>query len=132
MILVDTNVIVDVLSADPRWSGWSIARLIEARAADRLCINLIVYAELCTDPSTAAVVDRFLADNKIADVPMTTDMGRRAAAAFRTYRQRKGVKTGVLPDFFIGAHAQSEGCTLLTRDAARYRTYFKGVKLICP
>ena len=132
MIVVDTNVLVDVLSADPRWMPWSLSQLAKARSSDALGINLIVYAELCTHEPTATLIDEFLADSKIALLPLTTNVARRAAAAFLAYRRRKGVKTGVLPDFFIGAHALVDGHTLLTRDAARYRTYFKGLALICP
>jgi predicted nucleic acid-binding protein len=55
-----------------------------------------------------------------------------AGQAFKTYRQRGGLRTGVLPDFFIGAHAAVLGAPLITRDTARYRTYFPTVELIAP
>ncbi len=112
--------------------SWSLSQLAQARSTGPLGINLIVYAELCTHEPTAALIDEFLADSKIALLPLSTIVARRAAAAFLTYRRRKGVKTGVLADFFIGAHALVGGYTLLTRDASRYRTYFNGLKLISP
>ena len=130
-ILVDTNVIVDVLTDDPQWADWSLSQL-EAHAAKGLMINSVVYAELCFgSPSTDFVDDVVRRLSLIyQDIPRQGLF--RAARAFAQYRGRQGVRTFVLPDFFIGGHADAAGWPLLTRDARRMKTYFPGVKLICP
>lgn len=132
MILVDTNVLLDIYKADVRWMSWSLQQLQAGRAGAGLLTNMVVYAELAGHPGEPAHLDVFLDTLGI----QTRDMGRPAAhlagLAFRQYRKRGGTRTGVLPDFFIGAHALTEGHTLLTRDAGRYRTYFPGIQLICP
>ena len=132
MILVDTNILIDVLKADPVWLLWSAQHLMLARQAGPVFVNYVVYAELNTHESTAAQADAMLDDLGIAICDLTRESARIAARAFGQYRNRGGNKSGVLPDFFIGAHAQAEGWTLLTRDAARYKTYFPKLKLICP
>jgi predicted nucleic acid-binding protein len=132
MILVDTNVIVDLLRGDPVWRDWSEQQLIAARHTDKLAINAVIYAELAAIPRATKVVDEFLDHAEIGMQAFSKDSARLAGQAFYKYRARKGTRTGVLPDFFIGAQAQAEGWTLLTRDAARYKTYFAPVRLICP
>ena len=131
-ILIDTNVIVDLLKADPEWMPWSAKQLAMARNQRPLCINIVVYAELCSHRQTQSQIDGFLQDVGIQIPAISTTAALAAAQAFLQYRQRGGGKTGVLPDFFIGAQALTENWTLLTRDAARYKTYFPGVKLVCP
>ena len=131
-VLIDTNIIVDLLRADADWMQWSAAQLDLARTRQPLCINIVVYAELCSHRQTQSQIDGFLQDMDIQIPAISTTAALSAAQAFLQYRQRGGSKTGVLPDFFIGAQAQSEGWTLLTRDAARYKTYFPELKLICP
>jgi predicted nucleic acid-binding protein len=130
--LIDTNVIVDLLKADPQWMAWSAQQLAWARDRGSLCINIVVYAELCSHKQTRSQIDSFLSDLAISLPEITREAALAAAQAFLTYRQRDGSKTGVLPDFFIGAQAMTEGWSLLTRDSARYKTYFPKIKLICP
>ncbi len=132
MTLVDTNVIVDVLKADPVWLAWSSRQLMQARRAGPLGINYVVYAELAVHDEVAHEMDGLLDEMGVVLQESSRASARLAAAAFRQYRQRGGVRTGVLPDFFIGAQAQVERCPLLTRDAARYRSYFPALELICP
>lgn len=132
MILVDTNVLVDVLKVESAWMAWSAQQLMLARQAGPLAINYVVYAELQVHEGAAERVDALLADQGIVIRDMTRESARAAALAFKAYRQRGGTRTGVLPDFFIGAQALTEGWTLLTRDAARYTTYFPKLQLICP
>lgn len=131
MILVDTNVLLDIYKSDPIWMPWSLQKLRSAKPG-QLAVNMVVYAELAGHPAEPAHLDRFL---EVLGIQMS-DLSRRAARlaglAFWQYRQRGGINTGVLPDFFIGAHAQADGHQLLTRDAGRYKTYFPKIKLICP
>lgn len=130
--LLDTNVIVDLLMADPVWMPWSAQQIMQAKKQGHLCINIVVYAECCVQSYTQSKIDLFLQDLNIEIAGISTEVAKSAAQAFLTYKQRGGSKTGVLPDFFIGAQAQSEAWTLLTRDAARYRTYFPQIELVCP
>ena len=132
MNLVDTNVIVDLLDMGSPFKEWSEQQLLVAKLNGGLTINPIIYAELAALPSTLPILDDFLSITGIEVKPLSRHCSRLAGQAFWAYRQRKGVKTGVLPDFFIGAQAQAEGWTLLTRDAGRYKTYFPEVTLICP
>jgi predicted nucleic acid-binding protein len=131
MILVDTNVLLDIYKADPIWMPWSLLHLHGAKPG-QLAINMVVYAELAGHPAEPAHLDQFLDALTVQMLDLSRPAARLAGLAFRQYRQRGGSKTGVLPDFFIGAHAQAEGYQLLTRDAGRYKTYFPGIDLICP
>lgn len=132
MILVDTNVFVDVIRQDPIWLNWSLRELSNAKSKQTLITNFVVYAELHSHNTAGPHVDAFLNKLGVDIQDLTRPAAQLAAMAFRTYRQRGGTKTGVLPDFFIGAHAMAEGFKLLTRDAGRYKTYFPKIKLICP
>jgi predicted nucleic acid-binding protein len=131
VILVDTNVFVDVIHRDPIWLDWSLRALSKAQT-QTVVTNFVVYAELHTHDTAGPHIDLFLDTLKVQVLDLSKPAAQLAAHAFRTYRQRGGTKTGVLPDFFIGAHAQAEGYKLLTRDAGRYKTYFPKIKLICP
>ncbi len=131
MILVDTNVFVDVIHTDPIWLEWSLRELSKAKTQN-IATNFVVYAELHTHDTAGPHVDAFLDKLGVQVLDLSRPVAQLAALAFRAYRQRGGTKTGVLPDFFIGAHAQADGHKLLTRDAGRYKTYFPKIKLICP
>jgi predicted nucleic acid-binding protein len=129
-VLVDTNVIADILHGDPNWGDWATQQL--AQYVGDLFINPIVYAELCYHASSLAEVDKVLETLGLRYAELPHAALFLAARAYSAYRERGGIKTAPLPDFFIGAHAQSAGCKLLTRDKSRYATYFPHVALICP
>ena len=131
-VLVDTNVILDILTDDPEWAEWAIGQLELLASTARLAINPVVYAELAVGFSSMAELEAVLDQMafEYEEVPRTALFI--AAGAFRRYRASGGAKTSPLPDFFIGAHAEAAGYVLLTRDAARYRTYFPQVELISP
>jgi len=131
MILVDTNVFVDVIHTDPIWLDWSLRQLSKAKTQS-IVTNFVVYAELHTHDTAGPHIDAFLDKLKVQVLDLSRPAAQLAAHAFRAYRQRGGTKTGVLPDFIIGAHALADGHKLLTRDAGRYKTYFPKIKLICP
>ena len=132
MILVDTNVFVDVWTADPQWSSWSENALSRAAERGPIAVNPIIFAELCMGFTRESDLDRTLAEAGIRRLPLPFTAAWPASQAFASYRKRGGRRTAPLPDFFIGAHALVEGLTLLTRDARRYRTYFAGIKVIAP
>lgn len=130
-VLVDTNVILDVITNDPVWTDWSINQLA-ACSPQGLVINPAIYAELCFGYDMPAEVDDLLRNFGLAlkEVPRLGLF--KAAKAFRQYKSRAGSRDFVLPDFFIGGHAEAASMPLLTRDAKRYTTYFPSVKLISP
>jgi len=130
-VLVDTNVIIDVLTDDRQWADWSIEQL-EANAGSGLIINPVVYAELCFGSPSIEFVDDIVRRFALAYQEIPRQGLFSAAKAFAKYKGRKGSKTSVLPDFFIGAHAEAAGISLLTRDTKRLSAYFPKVKLICP
>ena len=132
MTLVDTNALNDLVQDDAEWANWSEEKLFEVQQVGGSAINIIGYAELAPAFDSMAKLDGFLRRAKIAVKGISRATVYLASEAFLRYHKRKGVKTGVLADFFIGAQAQTEGGTILTRDAARCKTYFPAVKLICP
>jgi predicted nucleic acid-binding protein len=132
MLLVDTNVLIDVLEDDPRWADWSINQLRTQTQIHPLVINPIIYAELSLAFSTFEALDAVLDKLGLALREVPRPALFLAGKAFARYRKAGGSKTGVLPDFLIGAHAAVERWTLLTRDAQRYRAYFPSVELLTP
>ena len=132
MTLVDTNVLLDLLGSDGGWAAWSEAALEGAATRGALFINDVVYAELCIGFDRMEDCDAFLEDIGIAILPMPRGALFLAGRAYMAYRRHGGTRAGVLPDFFIGAHASHEALPLLTRDVGRYRTYFPALSLIHP
>ena len=131
MVLVDANVMLDVLTADRVWSEWSQRELAQL-AAGGLAINPVLYAELAPAFRTEAELAAVFSIWPLQRLALPYEAAWPAARAFAEYRRRGGVRRSPLPDFFIGAHAEVSGLSLLTRDAGRYRTYFPKVPLICP
>ena len=132
MLLVDTNVLVDVLQDDPQWADWSIAQLRAQAQLHALAINPVIYAELSLSFSTFEALDRVVATLELALHEVPRPALFLAGKAYLQYRRRGGGKAQVLPDFFIGAHAAVEGWPVLTRDASRFRTYFPRLEVIAP
>jgi predicted nucleic acid-binding protein len=130
--LVDSNVLLDVLTDDTRWADWSQAALAAARDAGQLVINALVYAEVSTGFATIEKLDAALPSGDLRREPLPYEAGFLAGKAFLAYRQRGGQRRSPLADFYIGAHAAVRGYRLLTRDAQRYRTYFPRLELISP
>lgn len=131
-ILFDTNVLLDIATADATWLGWSEGQFRTAAAQGMILINPIIYAELAPAFASQSDLDNWLDPAIFQRVPLPYDAGWLAAQAFLKYRRAGGVKNLPLPDFYIGAQAEVEGLTLVTRDAPRYRTYFPTVTLITP
>lgn len=131
-MLVDTNVLLDVLQDDPDWADWSLHQLRAQSQLHRLAINPVIYAELSLSFSSFEALDAVLKSMELALLEIPRPALFLAGKAFARYRQRGGTKANVLSDFFIGAHAAVVDCTVLTRDTARYRSYFPTVRLIAP
>ncbi len=131
-VLVDANVLLDVLTDDSEWYPWSAGKLDDCAASAELCINPIIYAEVSVGFERIETLDDALRPETFLRLPLPWEAGFLAGKAFMAYRKARGSRTSPLPDFYIGAHAAIDGLTLLTRDAARYRTYFPTLELICP
>ena len=132
MTLVDSNVLLDVLTRTSDWWQWSLRQLEHAALSGPLVINDVVYAELSARYPSVDAVDSILLDLAVDLVAMPRAALFLAGKAYLRYRTAGGVRTGVLADFFIGAHAAAERLPLLTRDVRRYRSYFPTVNLIAP
>lgn len=132
MLLVDTNVLVDVLENDPDWADWSIAQLRGQSQVRRLVVNPVIYAELSLTFSTVEALDEALAALQIGVVEIPRPALFLAGKALVQYRRKGGTKNNILADFFIGAHAAVARCPVLTRDVRRYASYFPTVALVSP
>ena len=129
-VVVDSNVLLDLMTENARWLSWSAAAVERAADGFRLVINpdnlrrgLYSRIEDLEAALPKAILDREAIPYEAAFL---------AGKCFLAYRQRGGTKQSPLPDFFIGAHAAVAGYRLLTRDAARYRSYFPRLSLIAP
>ncbi len=132
MILVDSNIIIDVLSQDSAWRSWSESALAGAADHDEIAINPIIYAEIASGFASIEDLDAQLGNAEFRRLPLPYEAGFIAGRAFVEYRRRGGRRASPLPDFYIGAHAAVAGLRLLTRDVRRYASYFPGVKMISP
>ena len=128
--LVDSNVILDIVTADKRWAPWSTAAIGEWNGV--LVINPIIYAEVSMGFERLKDLNDAVSQGLFRRDPLPWEAAFLAGKCFLKYRQSGGKKTSPLPDFFIGAHAAVAGMTLITRDASRYRTYFPGIRLVSP
>jgi predicted nucleic acid-binding protein len=132
MILVDTNVMLDVLENDPKWARWSQDQLDAATATDSLAINPIIYSELSMAFARIEQLDTVIEEASLNIETIPKEALFLAGKVFLAYRKFQGTKHNVLPDFFIGAHAAVMQWSILTRDLGRYRTHFPSVQLITP
>ena len=130
MILVDTNVLLDVVTDDAEWADWSQLQLESAGLRDSLAINAVIYSELSVAYERIEDLDDVLDQIRLRELAIPRAALFLAGKAYLNYRRRGGSKAGVLPDFFIGAHAAVTGMPILTRDARRYRSYFPTVEII--
>jgi predicted nucleic acid-binding protein len=130
VVLVDTNVLLDVVQDDPDWADWSQRQLEAASLQGPLVINAVVYAELSMAYDRIEDLERIVQRLGLHEMTIPREALFLAGKAFLQYRRKRGGKTSVLPDFFIGAHAAVAGMPLLTRDLRRYRTYFPTIDIL--
>jgi predicted nucleic acid-binding protein len=130
-VLVDSNIVLDVVTDDPVWADWS-DQAISLHQSKGLLINPVIYAELCAGADSTDEVDELLKKLNLGYREIPRNALFLSAKAFLQYRRQGGTKTSPLPDFFIGGHAEALGIPILTRDTARYQTYFPKVRLIRP
>jgi len=131
-VLVDSNVLLDIATNDPNWSDWSGKALAEATEHAALIINPIIYAEVSIGYSTIEALEAALPAALYRREPLPWEAGFLAGKCFLLYRRRGGARTSPLPDFYIGAHAAIGQLALLTRDTARYRSYFPKTVILAP
>ena len=132
VVLVDSNVILDVFEDDERWADWSESTLNQYADSSGLVINSVTYAEVSIGFARIEELEEALTGCGFSLLPIPKEALFLAGKVFVTYRRQGGQKRSPLPDFFIGAHAAVSNLTLITRDAVRYRSYFPRVKLITP
>ena len=132
VLLVDSNVLLDVFTEDVVWFDWSRRTLERMADQSRLVINPVIYAEVSIGFDTIEEFDDALPSASAAREAIPFEAGFLAGKAIAAYRARGGTKTRALPDFLIGAHAAISGYGLLTRDPKVYRTYFPSVELVAP
>jgi predicted nucleic acid-binding protein len=130
--LVDSNVLLDVFNDDAKWSAWSATAMAEITERSRLVINPIIYAEVSVRFASIEELEAALPPERFHREEIPYDAAFLAGKAFLLYRQRQGTRITLLPDFLIGAHAAANGYRLLTRDPARFRTYFPDLELVAP
>jgi len=130
--LVDSNVILDVVTADDEWLDWSAAALARQADAGPLAVNPIIYAEAAARFARIEDLEAALPSDSFERLPLPWEAAFLAGRSFVAYRRRGGQRRSPLPAFYIGAHALLGGMTLLTRDPARYRTYFPRLRLVAP
>ena len=132
MVLVDTNVLLDLFTDDAQWRWWSERAIGDALLTDQIGINQIIYAEVSLAFDNVEALDHALGTLLVTRLQLPYRAGFGAGRAFHRYRRAGGSRPTPLPDFYIGAHAEVDGLPLLTRDSNRYRTYFPTVELITP
>ena len=131
-ILVDSSVILDVVTEDPKWYDWSAGQLEKLAESHTLVINPIIYSEVSIGFDRIEELDRTLPPDFFRRDPLPWEAGFLAGKCFVKYRRSGGKRHSPLPDFYIGAHAALQGIALLTRDTNRYKTYFPKLALISP
>lgn len=131
-ILVDSNIILDVLTEDSRWASWSMEQLRRLGNEHLLWINPLIYAEVSMGFDRIEDLEEALDPALFRREALPWEAGFLAGKCFLRYRRAGGTKSSPLPDFYIGAHAAIRSMSLLTRDAARYRTYFPKLRIIAP
>jgi hypothetical protein len=131
-VLVDSNIILDIATNDPKWSEWSGSALSECAEHTALVINPIIYAEVSIGYTTIEALNSALPSNVYQREPLPWEAGFLAGKCFLVYRRRGGSRNTPMPDFYIGAQAAIEHLALLTRDAARFQTYFPKLEILSP
>jgi len=130
--LVDSCVLLDIITGDERWADWSAEQIALAMDAGRVVINPLIYAEVSVGYETVEEMDELLPANDYDREQLPYVAGFAAGKAFLRYRRGGGDKRSPMPDFYIGAHAAVAGYRLLTRDVSRYQTYFPNIDIIAP
>ena len=132
LVLVDSNVLLDVITADPVWGIWASDTIIQLSDEYKLAINPVIYAEVSIRFSAIEELEEAIPSDFFIRLHVPYEAAFLAGKCYMKYKERGGLKTSVLPDFLIGAHASASNMKLVTRDISRYKTYFPKLELIAP
>lgn len=130
--IVDTDVLIDLFGPSGPWEEWSARSIERCRAQGHAVVNALIYAEMAAGFANEAALYEALPPSRFVREPIPFEAAYAAGQAFLAYRRAGGEKRSPLPDFYIGAHAQVRGHTLLTRDPSRYRSSFPGLDIVAP
>ena len=131
-VLVDSNVLLDILTEDPMWYEWSATQLEQLAEQHILAINPIIYAEISIGFNMIEDLEDSLPETQFLRLQLPWEAAFLAGKAFMQYKKKGGTKVSTMPDFFIGSHGLVSDMIVLTRDGNRYKTYFPALSLICP
>jgi len=131
-VLVDSNVILDVVTDDPSWGDWSAGQLEQHANEAVLVINPLIYAEVSVGFERIEELEDAVSGDFFHREALPWEAAFLAGKAYLSYRRRSGERRSPLPDFYIGAHAAVRGYRLLTRNSSRYETYFPPLEVISP
>jgi predicted nucleic acid-binding protein len=132
MILIDSNILLDIASENSEWYSWSSTEVATSANSSELGINPVIYAEASVRYATPAEFDRAFPEAFFRREPLPYAAAFLAGKAQLAYRNHGGTRVATLPDFFIGAHAVVANYKIMTRDPRRFRRYFPTVELITP
>lgn len=130
--IIDTNALINVLGPDSETRAWSLDAMKRCFHEGPLVINPVIWSELAASPLSEQQLSLALHWLDLKKEPLSYEVAFRAGKAHLLYRMNGGQRERTLPDFFIGAHAAVRSHRLLTRDAARYRSYFPDLDIISP
>lgn len=131
-IFIDSCVLLDLFTNDPQWANWSERMLDKFSQTNTLYINTIVYTEISIGFAKIEVLDAAINELGIKVLEIPREALFLTGKTFLKYRRNRGTKKSPLPDFFIGAHVAISKFTLVTRDVAKYKTYFPQINLVSP
>jgi predicted nucleic acid-binding protein len=131
-ILIDSNILLDIITEDKKWFRWSSETLARYAEDNALAVNPIIYAEISIGFEKIEEVEEVLSKDYFRRLPLPWEAAFLAGKCFALYRKKGGKRRSPLPDFYIGAHAAVAGMALMTRDRARYQTYFPKLNIIAP
>ncbi len=131
-LVVDSCVLLDIFNGDEQWCDWSVQMLGELSKTHRLVINPIIFTEIAFNFDSQELLEDTLRQLNITICNIPLDAAFKVSRIFREYRRRKGTKSSPMPDFYIGAHAESLGASVITRDSNRFKSYYPDVGLYSP
>ncbi len=129
--VVDSSVLLDVFTEDPKWGNWSLGQLTQAAQRGALILNSVVLAEIAPRFERIETLRKTLPSMAVVEA-IPFEAAFLAGHAHAAYRRGGGRREAILPDFLIGAHAAVTGRPLLTRDPRRVATHIPGAELIAP